>query len=175
MTSVPKIGIVGIGNVLMGDDALGPYVIKRIDCAFRFSSEVALIEAGTPGLDLTSLFYGFNTLIVVDTVRVQGKPGEVRRFNQEGLLRKAPNLTISPHDPGLKEALLTLQIAEGGLREIVLIGVIAENVELGLELSESVQRAVPLVIEAVLAELKRFGIKAEKKCPPDEPDIWWNK
>jgi hypothetical protein len=56
---------------------------------------------------------------------------------------------------------------------VALIGVIPENVDLGLELSDPVRQAVPRIIEAVLAELERSGTPAEKKTAPDQPDIWW--
>jgi hydrogenase maturation protease len=175
MTKVKKIAVVGIGNVLTGDDALGPYIIKRIDSAFRFSPNVVLIEAGTPGLDLTALFFGFDVLIIVDTVRARGRPGDIKKFTRDSLVEKPPAFAISPHDPGLREALLTLQIAQSAPQEVVLVGVIPENLELGLELSESVERAVPQVIQEVLAELVRFGVTADNKYPAEDPDIWWKK
>jgi hydrogenase maturation protease len=168
-----KTAVVGIGNVLMSDDAFGPYIIKQLDATYRFPPIVSLVEAGTPGLDLSSVFYGFDVLIVVDTVRAQGNPGDLGRYERDELLKKVPSLAVSPHDPGLKEALLTLQIAQEGPREVVLIGVIPENVDVGLGLSAPVTRAIPRCIEAIITELKRVGIEAEKKSPPDELDIWW--
>jgi hydrogenase maturation protease len=173
MAGIQSIAIVGIGNVLMGDDALGPYVIKRIESEYRLPPYVSLIEAGTPGLDLIALFFEFDILVLVDTIRAAGAPGEIRKYNREDLLKKAPILSVSPHDPGLREALLTLQIARETPQEATLIGVIAENVDLGRDLSDSVKGAVPHVIEEVLAELERLGVKAEKKSPPDKLDIWW--
>jgi hydrogenase maturation protease len=170
-----KIAVLGIGNILLSDDGLGPYVIKRIDSAFIPSANVALIEAGTPGLDLAALLYGFDALIIVDTVRAQGRPGEIRKFDREAILRKSPVWSVSPHDPGLREALLTLQVTQDARPEVSLIGVIAENLELGLELSPPVQRAVPQVIAEVLVELERFGASVQKRIEPREPDIWWIK
>jgi hydrogenase maturation protease len=170
-----QIAVVGIGNVLLSDDGLGPYVIKRIDSAFVLGANAALVEAGTPGLDLTALFYGFDELIIVDTVRVQGRPGEIRKFDRETLIKKSPVLSVSPHDPGLREALLTLQMTQERPQEVTLIGVIPENLELGTELSHSVEQAVPQVIAEVLAELERFGVTAQRRLPPGELDIWWKK
>lgn len=169
------IAVVGIGNVLLSDDGLGPYVIKQIDSAFIFGNNAALIEAGTPGLDLTALFYGYDALVIVDTVRVQGRPGEVRKFDRDSIIKKSPVVSVSPHDPGLREALLTLQVTQDAHPEVLLIGVIPENLELGLELSPPVQQAVPQVIAEVLLALQRFGVAVQKKITPSEPDIWWKK
>jgi hydrogenase maturation protease len=49
--TLSPIRIVGIGNVLMGDDGLGPYAIKILESRFTFPDHVELVDGGTPGLD----------------------------------------------------------------------------------------------------------------------------
>ena len=44
--------VLGLGNVLMKDDALGPYVIRRLLASWRFPPDVAVEDLGTPGRDL---------------------------------------------------------------------------------------------------------------------------
>jgi hydrogenase maturation protease len=170
-----KIGVVGIGNVLMGDDAVGPYIIKLLDAFFTFPAEVSLIEAGTPGLDLVSVLSGYDTVIIVDNVRAAGSPGEIRRYDSEAILKSAPAVAMTPHDPGLKEALLTMQMSDIEPGDVIVVGVIPELIDLALELSSPVKAAVPDMMDAIIRELDRLGIRPAKKDPPDEPDIWWEK
>ena len=52
MTGAPLVRVLGLGNVLMGDDALGPWVVHHLVSTYDFPPEVAVVDVGTPGLDL---------------------------------------------------------------------------------------------------------------------------
>lgn len=168
-----KIGVVGIGNVLMGDDAVGPYVIKLLEARFNFPPEVTPIEAGTPGLDLVSVLSGFDVIIIVDNIKAEGNAGSVKRYDKKDILKTGAVPTSTSHDPGLKEALLTMRMAGNEPAEIVLIGVIPAHIDLALSLSPPVKNAVQEMIDSVLVELERLGFKPAEKPIPDKPDIWW--
>src|SRR5690349_8216938 len=128
--AMARIGVLGIGNVLMGDDALGPYVVKLLDARYELGPEVEVMELGTPGADLSLHLDGLDAAVVVDTVKLRGEPGEVRLLDQAQLLAKKPLLPASPHEPGLREALFALQFSGGGPADVRLVGVIPAAVEL---------------------------------------------
>jgi hydrogenase maturation protease len=173
--SGPRIAIVGLGNVLMGDDAVGPYALKVLEALHALPDEVEPIDAGTPGLDLTAYFAGFERLIVLDAVRAKGPPGEVLRFDKQAILGRAPLLAMGPHDPGLREALLNAEFI-GVCPEVVsLIGVIPLRVETRVGLSGPVRAAIPQVLEAVLDELGQAGAAVARRDPPATLDIWWER
>lgn len=172
----PRIVVLGIGNVLMGDDAVGPHVVKLLEAGWEFPPEVAVVEAGTPGLDLTVFLHGVEAALVVDAVHARGAaPGEVRRYDREALLAGSPVLAMSPHEPGLREALLTLDFTGGGPRQVRLLGVVPAVVDAGAGLSATVRAAVPSLLEAVLAELASLGAAPRRREPPSEPDLWWER
>ncbi len=106
--------MIGLGNVLMGDDALGPTVIGALDAQYEFPPEVAVLDLGTPGLDLTPYLFGFDAAVVVDTVSAPGAAGAIVLYRREEILKTPPQPRLSPHDPGLKEALLTVAFAGDG-------------------------------------------------------------
>src|SRR5918911_4092433 len=83
----PRIGVIGLGNVLMGDDAFGPYVIQVLEAAYALPSNVSARDLGTPSLDLTGYIEDFDALVVVDTVHSRGEPGELRRYARAELLQ----------------------------------------------------------------------------------------
>lgn len=170
-----RIGVLGLGNVLMGDDALGPYVIGLLQARYRFEEGVSVEDLGTPGLDLHPHIAGLDVLILIDTVRGEGEPGQVRTFRRDQILRHSPAQRVSPHDPGVKEALLALEFAGNGPSEVFLVGVTPDNVEQSVGLSPPVQDAVPTVVGEVLAELKRLGYTPAAYDPPQEPDLWWER
>lgn len=172
---MPRIGLVGIGNVLMGDDALGPYALKLVEARYELPPEVELLELGTPGADLALHLDGLDAAVVIDTVALRGAPGEIRLLDKAALLAKSPLLPVSPHEPGLREALFALEFQGAAPREVRLVGVIPGAVELEVGLSPAVQAALPAVLEAALRELAALGAPARPRAAPGEPDLWWER
>jgi hydrogenase maturation protease len=168
-----KIAVLGLGNVLMKDDALGPYAVRLLEARYAFPDGVTVRDLGTPGLDLHPYLTGQDAVIFVDTVGADGAPGEVRLYRRDEILRHPPAARVSPHDPGVKEALLSLEFASGGPSEVLLVGVIPEVVEAGVGLSPAVRGALPVVEAEVLEELARLGSEATPLASPGEPDLWW--
>src|SRR5438874_366819 len=107
-----KICLMGIGNVLMGDDGLGPWVLESLQATFQFPQEVTLLDAGAPGLDLTLFLDGYDAVIAIDAVHARGAPGELRMFRKADLLAGSLPIVVSPHEPTLREALLRLEILD---------------------------------------------------------------
>ncbi len=171
----PATSVLGLGNVLMGDDALGPHVIARLQAGYEFPPGVTVNDLGTPGLDLLPYLDGCEALIVVDTVRAEGAAGELRLYRRDEILRHPPQARTSPHDPGLKEALLALEFAGEGPEEVMLVGVIPDDVSSRVGLAEPVRAAVGDALQAVLDELARLGHGAVRRESPGEPDLWWEK
>jgi hydrogenase maturation protease len=170
---VRKIAVLGLGNVLMKDDALGPYAIRLLEAKYAFPEGVTLTDLGTPGLDLHPHIAGQDALIFIDTVSPEGAPGELRLYRRDDILKHPPQPRVSPHDPGVKEALLWLEFADIEPADVLLVGVIPEIVDAGVGLSGTVRDALPAVETEVLAELKRLGRAATPLDSPLEPDLWW--
>jgi hydrogenase maturation protease len=167
--------VLGLGNVLLGDDAFGPYVIKLLEAGYEFSPSVSVVDAGTPGLDLTPFILGQDALIVVDTVDSDAPPGTLRLYRKDELLRIPPNPRLSPHDPGLKETLMLLDFRGDGPRQVLLVGVVPGAVDTGVGLSEAVRAGVDAAVLDVLRELERLGHPASPRGVPGEPDVWWER
>jgi hydrogenase maturation protease len=165
--------VLGLGNVLMGDDAFGPHVIKVLEARYDFPAEVELLDGGTPGHELSTLLEGREALIVVDAVRAAGAAGELRLYDGADVAMCPPPLSVSPHEPGLKEALLKADFAGRGPREVLLVGTIPGRIDTGGGLSDAVRRAVPEAVLEVLAALSRLGYRASEKEEPGTPDLWW--
>lgn len=168
-----EIAVVGLGNVLHGDDGVGPYAVRVLEAHWDFPDDVRVVDLGTPGLDLHPHVAGLDALIVVDTVRAEGEPGELRRYDMRQILRHPPPIRVSPHDPGLKETLLSLEFAGLAPREVVLLGVVPRSCEQGIGLDPAVRDAVPRIERAVVEELGRLGRAPARREPPVAPDIWW--
>jgi hydrogenase maturation protease len=170
-----NVRVLGLGNVLMSDDGFGPYAVRVLDAFYEMPANVQVIDAGTPGLDLTPYLFDADVVIFLDTVKVEGEPGDIRTFTLPEILRHAPLPRLSPHDPGIKEALLTLAAAGQGPKHVLLIGVVPEWVATGVSLSASVRSAIAPVTSLALAELDRLGCPARPRRMPRRPDTWWER
>ncbi len=168
-----RIGVIGLGNVLMGDDALGPYTVRTLESVYNLPTSVSLLDLGTPGPDLADYIRDFEAIIVVDTLRADGLPGEVRTYRRPEIVSAPISPRISPHEPGLREALLTSELTGDGPGEVLLVGVIPSSVSAGTGLSPAVFAAHPRVRKIVLGELERLGAPAEERVQPEPADIWW--
>lgn len=163
-----------MGNVLMGDDALGPTVIAHLLAAYEMAPGVHVEDLGTPGLDMHPHLAGRDHIVLVDVVKSAGEPGELRLYRRAEVLRHAPGVRVSPHDPGVKEALLALQFADEE-PEVLLVGVIPGEVAHAQGMTDAAKLAVPIALKAVLDELERLGCPAALRQPPAKPDLWWEE
>lgn len=174
-TGSKRIGIIGLGNVLMGDDAFGPYVTQVLEANYLFPENVVLMDLGTPSLDLVSHIEELDAAIIIDCVHSKGQPGELRFYNRDEILGNPIQPRISPHEPGLKEAILIAEFHGYGPGEALLIGVIPEATLTGVGLSSAARDAIPKAVEAVLEELKRLGVETLPRPAPLQPKIWWEQ
>ncbi len=170
-----RVVVLGIGNVLNSDDGLGPFVARTLLGGWDLDGDAEVEDAGTPGMDLQSLLHGAEAAIFVDAVRDTGAPGDVKRYDRAGILQGGARTAISPHEPGLREALLALEFRGIGPSEVILWGAIPESLELGTRLTGTVRASVPALLEGVLGDLRRLGVGARRADPPRDPDIWWER
>lgn len=173
MTTIRRIGVLGVGNVLMGDDGIGPFVVKMLEARFDFARHVALEDLGTPGLGITPFFSDFDAIILIDAVSATGKPGDVTLYRKDELIHLRIQPRVSPHDPALVEALLFSELSGSCPSEVLLVGVVPGSSELSCSLSTKVRQAVEPAMEAVLEELRRLGIEPLPRNKPAVPSIWW--
>ena len=89
----------GIGNVLLGDDGVGPYVLRLLESRYSFADDVELIDLGTPALDLTHQIVGLRSLILIDSVANDEPAGTVTLYHKEDVLSIAPAERLDPHSP----------------------------------------------------------------------------
>lgn len=167
------IRVLGLGNVLMGDDGIGPYVIEALTSAYEFPPNVSVIDVGTPGLDLAPFMMGADAVILIDSVRSEGEAGALRRYSRAALLRHAPAQRLGPHDPGFKQTLLTLDFAGLAPREVALVGVIPQTTAPCARLSPPVRASVADAVGAVVAELEHLGAHLVPRHGATAPAPWW--
>lgn len=175
-TGAPLVRVLGLGNVLMGDDALGPWVIHRLVATYVFPREVEVVDVGTPGLDLVPYVAGPCGIILVDTVHSKdAAPGTVRNYDRDALVKFGPKPRLSPHDPGVTEAILAVEMAGEAPAFVRLVGVVPESVKAEVGLTRAVQDAVGRAADEIVVELLARGFDVHRRAPNavSVPLPWW--
>jgi hydrogenase maturation protease len=173
-----RISVVGLGNVLMGDDAFGPYVAQLLDGWYEFPEDVQVVELGTQGLDLTPWVRGSEALIVVSSIHHGGAPGELRTLRRDDVMDRElpvrePALRNSPYEPGVRSLMLTLEFTGGAPRDVWVVGPMVESVELIGRLTDPVQEALPRAVDEVLGILRSLGVEPKPRELRRAVKPWW--
>jgi hydrogenase maturation protease len=162
----PEVMILGIGSILFSDDGFGIQVAQRIEKEYEIPDNVLVVDGGVLGINLLGVISKPKHLIVVDTMRNKGTPGDLYRLEGDAIPERI-RAKNSLHQVDFLEA-LTLCQAIDKVPQTVIIGVEPEDIQtLSLVLTPTVQAQVEPVIRMVLAELDRLGVSYRKKEGPD--------
>ena len=168
-----RTAVYGIGNILMSDDAAGPTVARMLDAEWSLSGGVVVEDLGTPTIELPAHVAGLDAVVFIDAVAADAPPGSIVVYTRDQILAHPPGLRVGPHDPSLRETLLTLDLIGNGPRHVVLVGIVAASAKMGLGLTPAVAAALPAAVAQTLVELERLGVTATRRERPLDADLWW--
>lgn len=142
--------VLGIGNVLMGDEGIGVHVARYLE-GLTLPAGVTCLDGGTGGFHLLGEMTGADRVILIDAT-IDGRPaGTIRRLTPR-FSSDYPR-TLTAHDIGLKD-LLDAAYLTGCRLDVVLFAISIDKLqEVGSELSETLQDAVPTIAALVMEEL----------------------
>lgn len=152
-----KIVLLGIGQRLRGDDAIGLIAVEQWAEAHPDTANSPLIRVETlelPGLGLLEAIAGAEKAVIVDAVRSGSPVATIHKLTENDLLSFSPD-SRSAHGWGVAETIkLGRTLEKDDLpNEIRVIGIEAEQVEMGAELSQAVRENLPKIVDAIHAEI----------------------
>ena len=157
-----KVVVLGVGNTLLTDEAIGVRAVEALQQRYRLPSEVTVIDGGTAGMELLESLEDLDKLIIVDCVRVGQPPATViRRVDDE--VPAFFRTKISPHQIGISDVLAALTLRERFPQRLALIGIQPKELETGIELTPEVAATIPVVLAMVVGELRSCGVEAVEK------------
>lgn len=142
--------VIGIGNPLRGDDAVGLLVARRVRELGGPRVEVLELE-GEPGR-LIDAWQGARLAVVVDAVRAGAREGSVMRFDASATALPASISASSTHALGLGDAIEIARALDRLPPRLVVYGVEGASFGAGEAVSEPVAAAVDEAARAVLRE-----------------------
>jgi hydrogenase maturation protease len=132
-----NIRVLGLGNLMRTDDAVGMLALRKLTADSRFSREIEAIEGETLGLDLLHALYGISHLFILDAVDTGAPPGTLVRFAGPDLARLPTSKSV--HLLGLSDLINVLLLMEAPPMEIVLLGVQPASTDWGTMLTPAVE------------------------------------
>jgi len=146
--------VLGIGNILRRDEGVGVRVIEALRDE-DVPEDVELFDGGTFGAELIDVIADRAGVIVIDAIEHEGTPGSVFRFSGDDLAAHA-SASLSVHEIGLLDTLRMAKQLGCPPKEVLVLGVVPEDIGPGLELTPTVAKQVPKIVQRVLEELKAY-------------------
>lgn len=159
MTTHDEIKVLGLGNLIRQDEGVGIHLLQQL--ADILPPEIKLLDGGTGGLFLLEFVENAKRLIVLDAVEAGVNPGEIVVWKNEQVPRYTTN-KLSVHQMSFAEVLYWANFQDRAPNEIVVVGMQPKCLDWGTELTESVQRNLPMAVNEVLMILKDWGVNLEK-------------
>ncbi len=148
--SSSSIRVIGLGNGLRGDDAVGLLAARQLQQVINDRAEV--IEAEMVGVDLMELMKGVQVAILIDAARSGQAPGMIHRLDASRGPIADRIFPRSSHALGTVDA-LELARTMGTLPATVIVyGVEVANTEAGQPLSPPVAKALDEVVERIVQD-----------------------
>jgi len=157
MESISKMGriisgntcIVGMGNYLKNDDAAGLYIVdevmKNVDSKkYSIFNVEDIIESYV--FKIAEL--DCENIIIIDALMADSSPGEI----VFGKLNEFDSLVnnFSTHKLSLT---VSGKVMEEHGKEVFLLGVVAENIDLGMELSSEIRKTADILSDFIIERL----------------------
>lgn len=142
--AVERILVLGIGNLLMGDEGVGVHFARRMETE-ALPANVDVLDGGTAGFHLMEAIEQHDRIIMVDATLDGAPPGTIREVRPR-FAADFPK-ALSTHDIGLKDLVEGLYLL-GRAPDILLFTVSIETVQpLHIGLSPAVEAVLPELVE----------------------------
>lgn len=154
-TTEPQILVLGLGNDLLADDAIG--ILAARELRERLSTRADVIETSLSGLALLEMMTGYSRAVIIDAICTgRDAPGTISQLDPAAL---APVAAPSPHYAGLPEMFdLAEQLDLEFPQEIVILAVEVEDpLTIDGPMTPAVEQALPELVQKVEEQVARWA------------------
>lgn len=148
--------VLGLGNLLCGDDGVGISAIERLREGFEVPPEVSLVDGGTLGLSLLPLLEDADEVWILDAVASDAPPGSLVTLEGQSV-EPALRERLSVHQVGVADLLDAMHWRDTFPTRLRVLGLVPERFDLEIGLSPAVERGMDQLIETTARELVAAG------------------
>lgn len=152
-----KTAIMGFGNPVRSDDAVGVYVANELEKKLEKRADITVLDMGTSAFEVLFQLKGHQKIILIDAVLNSGEPvGTIFKVPAETIAKTPQDdplvfLHGLKWDQALSYAKKIMQAEYPDNIQVYLIAV--ENTRLEIEMSEEVKRAGDKVMKHILEDV----------------------
>ncbi|MBT3258628.1 MAG: hydrogenase maturation protease [Deltaproteobacteria bacterium] len=141
--------VLGLGNLLLGDEGVGVHAARALlnECC----EGVKIQDVGTAILDALPALERADRVIVMDAMKGHGVPGTIYRVPMDQCTGNSCIASLHGFD---LRSVLTLAGCEAS-PEVLVLGVEPAVIDWSMDLSPTVKKALPLLLETVREELSQ--------------------
>lgn len=154
--------VLGLGNILLGDEGVGVSVIEEMKRRYTFCPDIDIIDGGTKGLDLLPFLEARDRVLIIDAVDFEKEPGYIGILENKEI-PAVLHSRLSVHHIGLGEVLLALDMLGIMPEEICLIGIQPLTLETGIGLSPVLVSKIDVLLRRVIEKLTFWGVECKER------------
>lgn len=158
-----KIGVLGIGNLILGDEGFGIHTVQYLEENYIFPDNVLVHDGGTAGIYMSPFLEECDPVFVIDVVDIDAEPGSMHYYSNEDVKAGKISTRMSPHQLGLLEILEICKLRDAAPEKLEFYCVVPKILETTTELSDAVAPRVKEVADLILKRLEEAGVQVEKR------------
>jgi hydrogenase maturation protease len=143
----PKTLILGLGNVLLQDEGIGVHALREME-ELDWPPHVDLLDGGTGGFVLLSLFQDYQTMIIIDAA-LTNDPQRTIKTIQPKYAKDFPK-SLSTHELGLKDMIESSILLEKVPAIYLITCTINPEQEMSVDLTPAIEKCIPVIIDETL-------------------------
>jgi len=163
-----KIGIIGIGNLILSDEGFGIHTLHYLEQNYIFPENVVLQDAGTAGIYMSPFLEACDPIFVIDVVDIQDEPGSFHFYTMHDVGARNIQTKMSPHQLGLLEIVEICRLRDAAPEHIEFYCVVPKALDTSMELSPEVAPRVAEVAEMIIKRLQDLSVVVQKRDTPVE-------
>ena len=163
MEDKKKIGILGIGNLIVGDEGFGVHAVRYLEENYEFPDTVLIRDGGTAGIYMSPFLEECDPVLVIDVVDIDAEPGSMHYYSNDDVKAGKISTRMSPHQLGLLEILEICKLRDAAPETLEFYCVVPKDLITSTELSDVVAPRVKEICEIVLKRLAELGVEAKRR------------
>jgi hydrogenase maturation protease len=166
----PRVLVAGLGNVLMGDDGIGPHCIEYLQTRYEFSSAVTMADLNAPGLDLAMLLSSADVVVAIGAIRGV-EPGSVHVFDRSAVESPRHPIRLDKQMLGLRDSIALVELVRRAPLNIAFIGLGGATFAHAVRLSGVAREGMNALTERVLAVLTCLDLRWRPRAIRHAPSL----
>ena len=154
-----KIGILGVGNLIVGDEGFGVHTVQYLEQNYEFPDNVVIKDGGTAGIYMSPFLEECDPVFVIDVVDIDAEPGSMHYYSNEDVKAGKLSTRMSPHQLGLLEVLEICKLRDAAPEKVEFYCVVPKELDTTTELSDVVAPRVKDISDIVLKRLAELGVQ----------------